>query len=230
MRKSIQILLGEMDAKLTGYSSMLNYRYMNLCVKAEPAALLSMTITDIEGNLYHIEEVADSLQADEFTFEIVPHEMEMLPFIQKGIEEAHPEFKQEVVKPKDEDHFFMANTVEYEAERHIICKMPEVDNNRYDVLKESVKTLYDQCMTEIEKVKAKFTQMLADKTGELPKKEADEATDQMKKLTDQYDDICKTYRDKKVEEIEESHKKWIAAQAEEKLKSIQNYTDNGITN
>ena len=230
MRRSIKMLLGEMDVKLTGHAGLFNYRYMNLCIKAEPVALLSLTVTDIEGNVYNIEEVADTMMRDEFSFEFVPRDMEMLPFIQKGIEEAHPEFKQEVVKPKDEDHFFMANTVEYEAERHIICKMPEVDNNRYDVLKESVKTLYDQCMTEIEKVKAKFTQMLADKTSELPKKEADEATDQMKKLTDQYDDICKTYRDKKVEEIEESHKKWIAAQAEEKLKSIQNYTDNGITN
>ena len=226
MRKSIQILLGEMDAKLTGYSSMLNYRYMNLCVKAEPAALLSMTITDIEGNLYHIEEVADCMQADEFTFEIVPHEMEMLPFIQKGIEEAHPEFKQEVIKPKDEDHFFMANTVEYEAERHIVCKMPEVDNNRYDVLKESVKTLYDQCMTEIEKVKAKYTQILADKTSELPKKEADEAKEKLEALGKQYSDTCKLYYDDKMKEIEESHQKWLASQAEERLSNLQSFKRN----
>ncbi len=226
MRKSIQILLGEMDAKLTGYSSMLNYRYLNLCVKAEPAALLSMTITDIEGNLYHIEEVADSMQADEFTFEIVPHEMEMLPFIQKGIEEAHPEFKQEVIKPKDEDHFFMANTVEYEAERHIVCKMPEVDNNRYDVLKESVKTLYDQCMTEIEKVKAKYTQILADKTSELPKKEADEAKEKLEALGKQYSDTCKLYYDDKMKEIEESHQKWLASQAEERLSNLQSFKRN----
>ncbi len=226
MRKSIQILLGEMDAKLTGYSSMLNYRYMNLCVKAEPAALLSMTITDIEGNLYHIEEVADSMQADEFTFEIVPHEMDMLPFIQKGIEEAHPEFKQEVIKPKDEDHFFMANTVEYEAERHIVCKMPEVDNNRYDVLKESVKTLYDQCMTEIEKVKAKYTQILADKTSELPKKEADEEKEKLEALGKQYSDTCKLYYDDKMKEIEESHQKWLASQAEERLSNLQSFKRN----
>lgn len=226
MRKSIQILLGEMDAKLTGYAGMLNYRYMNLCVKAEPAALLSMTITDIEGNLYHIEEVADSMQADEFTFEIVPHEMEMLPFIQKGIEEAHPEFKQEVIKPKDEDHFFMANTVEYEAERHIVCKMPEVDNNRYDVLKESVKTLYDQCMTEIEKVKAKYTQILADKTSELPKKEADEAKEKLEALGKQYSDTCKLYYDDKMKEIEESHQKWLASQAEERLSNLQSFKRN----
>lgn len=220
MRKSIELLLGEMDAKLNGYAGMLNYRYMNLCVKAEPMALLSFVITDVEGNEYNIEQVADCMQPDKFSFEIVPREMEMLPFIQKGITEAHPEFKQEVIKPKEEDHFFQSNTEEYDNERHIVCKMPEVDNNRYDTLKEAVKTLYDQCMVEIDKVKAKYTQMLADKTGDLPKEEADEAKKQMKKLSEQYDDICKTYRDNKEKEIEESHENWLVGRAEERLNRL----------
>ena len=220
MRKSIQILLGEMDAKLTGYSSMLNYRYMNLCVKAEPAALLSMTITDIEGNLYHIEEVADSMQADEFTFEIVPHEMEMLPFIQKGIAEAHPEFKQEVIKPEGEDHFFYPNTPEYDQERHIVCTMPEVDDNRYDTLKEAVKTLYDERMVEIDKMKADYTKQLSDRSGDLPKDETDEAMNKLEELANQYSETCKTYRDNKEQEIEESHQKWLVNQAEERLNRL----------
>ena len=45
MRNSIKILLGELDAKLTGHAGLLNYRYMNLCIKAEPAALLSLTVS-----------------------------------------------------------------------------------------------------------------------------------------------------------------------------------------
>ena len=98
----------------------------NLCVKAEPAALLSLTVTDIEGNVYNIEDVADTMIPDDFSFEFVPKEMEMLPFIQKGIAETHPEFKQEVIKPKEDNHFFVADTAEYELERHIVCKMPEV--------------------------------------------------------------------------------------------------------
>jgi hypothetical protein len=44
--------------------------------------------------------VADCIQPDKFSFEIVPHDMPMLPFIQKGIAETHPEFKQDVIKPK----------------------------------------------------------------------------------------------------------------------------------
>ena len=220
MRKSIQILLGEMDAKLTGYSSMLNYRYMNLCVKAEPAALLSMTITDIEGNLYHIEEVADSMQADEFTFEIVPHEMEMLPFIQKGIAEAHPEFKQEVITPQDDEHFFYPDTPEYDQERHIVCTMPDVDDDRYDLLKQSVKALYDERKVEMDKIKAEYTQTIADRTAELPKDEADEAKNRLEELCNQYSDIIKQYRDNKEQEIEEAHQNWLVNQAEDRLNRL----------
>jgi hypothetical protein len=66
---------------------------------------------------------------------------------------------------------------------------------------------------------------LADKTSELPKKEADEATDQLKKLTDQYDDICKTYRDKKVKEIEDSHSRWLAEQTEQRLTHLHDKKD-----
>jgi ribosome recycling factor len=218
MRRSIEILLGEVDTKLTGYACLLNYRYMNLCIVAEPMSLLSITIADVEGNEYHIEDMASTMQPDEFTFEIVPHDITMIPNIQEGIAKVHPEFKQEVIKPKDEDRFFMPDTPNYDKERHIICRMPEVDNNRYDVLKEAVKTLYDECKVDVEKIKGKYTQLLADRTKELPAEEADEAKKEMGKMMDQYSETINTYRDNKLKEIEESHQKWIADRAEEKLK------------
>ena len=225
LRNSIKILLGELDAKLTGHAGLLNYRYMNLCIKAEPAALLSLTVTDVEGNVYNIEEVADTMIPDDFSFEFVPREMAMLPFIQKGIAESHPEFKQEVIEPKEEDHFFVANTAEYDQEKHIICTMPEVDNNRYDVLKESVKALYDDSMVEIDKLKVKYTELLSDRTRELPKQEADEAKNKLEEIVKQYSEICKTYRDNKEQEIEEAHNKWQINEAEERLNRREGMTD-----
>lgn len=225
MRNSIKILLGELDAKLTGHAGLLNYRYMNLCIKAEPAALLSLIVTDIEGNVYNIEDVADTMMPDDFTFVFVPKEMEMLPFIQKGIAETHPEFKQEVVKPKEDEHFFVANSADYDKERHIVCTMPEVDNNRYDVLKESVKALYDDSMVEIDKVKVKYTELLADRTRELPKEEADEAKNKLEEIVKQYSEICKTYRDNKEQEIEEAHNEWQINEAEERLNRREGMTD-----
>ena len=220
LRKSIEVLLGEMDGKLSGYAAMLNYRYMNLCVEAEPAALVSLTVTDIEGNVYNIEEVADCMQPNQFAFEIVPRHMAMLPFIQKGIAESHPEFKQEVIVPKDEDHFYMSGTVDYDAERHILCTMPEVDDERYKLLTETVKALYDDCMVEVDKIKAKYTQMLADRSKDLPEDEADEAKTEQEKLLNQYSEAIKNYRDNKEKEIEEAHNTWLADEAEKHLKRM----------
>ena len=220
LRRSIEVLLGEMDGKLSGYAAMLNYRYMNLCVEAEAAALVSLTVTDIEGNVYNIEEVADCMQPNQFAFEIVPRRMPMLPFIQKGIAESHPEFKQEVIIPKDEDRFFMSGTVDYDSERHILCTMPEVDDERYKLLTETVKALYDECMVEVDKIKAKYTQMLADRSKELPEDEADEAKTEQEKLLDQYSELCKSYRDNKEKEIEEAHNTWLADEAEKHLKQM----------
>ena len=225
MRRSIKIILGELDGKLTGHAALLNYRYMNLCVKAEPAALLSFTVADIEGNTFKIEEVADTLMPDDFTFEFVPKEMEMLPFIQEGIAEAHPEFKQKVIKPEADDRYFYPDTPEYDLERHIICTMPEVDKNRYDLLKESVKALYDERMVEMEKVKAEYTKTIADKTAGLPKEEVDEAKDKMEELCKQYSDLSKQYRDTKEEEIEEAYKQWQLNQAEDRLNRLHDMKD-----
>ena len=217
MRRSIKIILGELDGKLTGHAGLLNYRYMNLCIKAEPAALLSLIITDIEGNVYNIEDVADTMIPDDFTFVFVPKEMEMLPFIQKGIAETHPEFKQDVIKPQEDEHFFVASSADYDKERHIVCKMPEVDNNRYDVLKQSVKALYDERMVEMDKVKAEYTKTLSERTANLPKEEADEAKDKMEALFKQYSDLCKQYHDTKEQETEDAYKQWQISQAEERM-------------
>ena len=225
MRRSIKIIIGELDGKLTGHAALLNYRYMNLCVKAEPAALLSFTITDIEGNTYNIEEVADTLMPDDYSFEFVPKEMGMLPFIQEGIAEAHPEFKQKVIKPEADDRYFYPDTPEYDQERHLICTMPEVDKNRYDLLKQSVKALYDERKVEMDKLKAEYTKTLSDKTAGLPKEEVDESKDKMEALCKQYADLSKQYRDTKEEEIEEAYKQWQLNQAEERLNRRQGMKD-----
>ena len=221
LRNSIKILLGELDAKLTGHAGLLNYRYMNLCIKAEPAALLSLTVTDIEGNVYNIEEVADTMIPDDFSFEFVPREMAMLPFIQKGIAESHPEFKQEVIEPKEEDHFFRPFELKSLSMRAFFEKYK--DAFTFSKLRGKLIAIRERRhgrMVEIDKVKVKYTELLADRTRELPKEEADEAKDKLEELFKRYSEICKTYRDNKVDEIEDSHQVWLANQAEERLNRI----------
>jgi hypothetical protein len=62
--------------------------------------------------------------------------------------------------------------------------------------------------------------MLADKSKDLPKDEADEAKTEQEKLMNQYSEICKTYRDNKEKEIEDAHNNWVADEAEKHLKQM----------
>ena len=48
MRIAIESTIHEMEGRLNGYLALLIYRYANLCVKAQPMALLSAEIIDEE--------------------------------------------------------------------------------------------------------------------------------------------------------------------------------------
>jgi ribosome recycling factor len=74
---------------------------------------------------------------------------------------------------------------------------------------------------DVKKVEAKYSQMLTEKTKNLPKDEADEAKEELEKMQKQYAEIIDKYRDQKLQEIEDSHQKWLAKEAEERLNNIQ---------
>jgi hypothetical protein len=58
MKIAIETLIHEMEGKLGGYVTLLMYRYANLCIKAQPLALLSAEIEDEELGTMKIEDVA----------------------------------------------------------------------------------------------------------------------------------------------------------------------------
>ena len=90
MKRAIKLIIGEMEGKLNGYAVLLNYRYMNLCVKVEPAALVPVAITDNDGQSRTFEEVAGAMSVDEYTFEICPFDQKLIFNICKGLKLAHP--------------------------------------------------------------------------------------------------------------------------------------------
>ena len=78
--------ISEMEGKLNGYAVLLNYRFMNLCVKAEPASLLPINVMNEEGELVNFEDVANAMFVDKYTFEIVPNSQDLLFQIDDRIE------------------------------------------------------------------------------------------------------------------------------------------------
>ena len=69
MNTIVNITLQDFAQKLRGYNMLFNYRLMNLCVKAEPAALMPVTV-EIMGKEYNLEEVAEIRRPDEYHLEI----------------------------------------------------------------------------------------------------------------------------------------------------------------
>ena len=146
MRRSIETLIDEMKTKMSGYVVLLQYRYMNLCVKAEAAALLSITVIDEEGEEKDLEAVASAALGNEYQFEIYPNDKKMTYAISRGIKEAHPEFKIDI-RTEDDGN---ASEEDDDQEKVIVCTMPEVNKDRHDTLMDGVGTLYDQCKAKLD--------------------------------------------------------------------------------
>ena len=212
MKKAIKLLIGEMEGKLNGYAVLLNYRYMNLCVKAEPASLVPVVITDPNGENLKFEEVAAAMPVDEYAFEVCPFDQKLIFNICKGLQLAHPEFKQEIIDAAEEN---MLSNDPDEDERHIICRMPEVNDDRRDVLMDGVKTLYDECKVQFDKIKAEYTPRMAQKAMGLPEEEIDEATNALEDRFNTYKNLIDGYRTNKEKEIEEAYQRWLNERSEQ---------------
>ena len=204
MKVAIETIIHEMEGRLNGYVSLLIYRYANLCVKAQPLALLSAEIiTDERGSL-PIEKVAGVLMPDEFHLKIVPFDPSFIFPLCKAIKLEHPEFKQDLVVPEDSTD---------EKERHLILTMPEVNKDRRDALLEAVDTLYDGCKAKVDKTCAEYRLKLEKKIVILPTDdERNEAKDAMEAKIKTYKDMADLNKTEKVKEIEEAYQRYLDEQ------------------
>ena len=160
---------------MAGYHALLSYRYSNLCIKADPASLLSVTL--IMGSMEKdIEEVAEVAKPeDEYHLAVVPKIQDFIMDINQAVLDTHPEFKVEM-KPLGDGN---------DRNRFLLYEMPEVNKERRDFLNETVDSLYNECKVRIEAVtneqKMTFAEFLTGKPEELK-----EANDALNKSNDDY--------------------------------------------
>ena len=74
----------DLAKKLKGYNMLFNYRMSNLCVKAEPTALMPVTVF-VAGTEYNLEDVANILRPDDFSFDVYPKNQNNLQDIITGV-------------------------------------------------------------------------------------------------------------------------------------------------
>lgn len=219
MRRSIIKEFDQLGESLSNQSAQFAYRMKNLCVKAEEVALLPVEIL-IEGEFQKLESCATIGKKDDYSFMVFPNYEEDLEAMAKGIFRVHPEFKQKIesmqVDSVDEAGKNKSMDVHY-----ILLTMPEVDDDRYDVLKDGVKVCYEECKARMEvlnrKADAKFAELTIGDTDEDVKK--------LKAAREKLNEQWYGHRDKlyneKLQEIEEAHNKWLAERGEEERKRME---------
>lgn len=206
MKRSIISQYDQLKGRLGGYCAMLYYRYMNLCIKVEEGSLLPVTVF-IEGEGKKFEEVANAAKDGEYAFKIFPIYDDDLLAVGKGIALAHPEFKQErkslTLKMDDGQD----QDVEY-----LLVTMPEVDDNRYDVLKQAANAMYEECKVQMEAAKAQAEAQITMLSADEKKDEIDKVKDAIEELNKTWTEKREQIHDDKLKEIEEGHQKYLQEQ------------------
>lgn len=202
MRNSVTTLLEQAKRKMSGYAALMNYRFQNLSVKAEPEALLSFT-ANISGEDVPMEKVANVRLAKgrDDQFEIFPLTNDLLMPIVKGLFQAHPEYKVEIPQVEDSED---------PEDRFIQATMPDVDDNRHDLLMDAVSTLSDACDTQIEATFTLYTGKIATLLAQATPEELDEAKNALEDTHKQHKDLCKQFREQKENEIEDAYNEYLA--------------------
>ncbi len=203
---------------LSTLNAQFSYRLMNLCVKAEPVSLLSIE-ANIEGEFQKLEDCAQIGKEDDYSFQIVPNYDDDLPTLAQAVFREHPEFKQEFKKLQvdiSED----PNNPDVHDVYYLQVTMPEVDDERYDLLKNGVKAYYEENKAQMEAVSAKYDAKLAtllDSESPEDAKKVKEARDKQTKTW--YEQRDKIYNDK-LQEIEDAHEKWQHQQKSNKINRL----------
>ena len=201
------------SSKFGAYYGLLDFRYKNLCVKADPFSLLPVTI---QANLYecNIEEVASVLTVDDFRMAIYPNDEMYLVEISKGVLHAHPEFKQTLMlhTSDGEDQELNPDKLydqSLKGVKYLIFTMPEVDKNRYDLLTNGVKSLHDECMSRVKVVNMQTKAQLTNGSFLSTEKDIQEAEARLKELYDKTVEQVDKLKDDKLDEIEEAYQKYL---------------------
>ena len=205
MNTYINIQLQDFSQRIRGYNMLFNYRLMNLCVKAEPASLMPVTV-EVMGREYNLEEVAELRRPDEYHFEIRANNENNLDDVVSAIMDVHPEFIFEMKTEKD------AGDNEH---KYAFYSMPDVNKDRYDLLTKLTKGFYDECAAQIDAAYAKQQARFVNDLLHAPVADADEAKGDMKTIYDSGKEETGKIRDEKLKEIEEAYQRYLVDHPEE---------------
>jgi ribosome recycling factor len=196
-------LINKTENKMAGYMALLDFRYQNLCVMAEPGSLLPVTVI-FGSEEKNIEDVADVAQPDDYHLAVIPKSPITINQIAQSIMKAHPEFKMKIQQME----------VLGDKKDYLEYEMPEVDKDRRDFLNQTVKSLHDEAKVRIDEIYVEAQQGFAEYLEKSPE-DLDEVNKAIDKAHDDYIIKIRDLRDKKLEEVEEGYQRYLQHAQEE---------------
>lgn len=206
MKQSTNALLDEYTNIQSGYMSLYAYRLANLCIKADPMALLGVTV-DVEDLSMNIEDVALVAMGDDgYTLNVYPKNEKQILLIGKGIALEHAEFRQEMeTLPLDDEQEI----------RYIKLTMPEVNEERKKFMNSAVETLHKECSAQLKASNAYYTGRLTLELVGASEEDVEEAKKRFEEITDMHNKSCDEATDTKNKEIDEAYQAFIEKQQHE---------------
>lgn len=215
MKRAIVNEYTSLEEKYTGFVNLLNYRLMNLCIKAEEAALLPIKV-NVDGTSANLEDVATLAKKNDYEFIVVPNYTDDMNSVAQGIAMIHPEFKQTVdkweVESLNQNQEKVMKNVPY-----ILLTMPEVNDDRYNLLKETTDLAYDDCKTRMEAAKVKSTVEIEGLLADMTEDETNEVKDAFKQLSEDWESKREDMYQQKIEEIDEAYNKWLGEMGQQEI-------------
>ena len=225
MKRAVITKCAQLEEKLSGLVGMMNFRYLNLCIKAEEASLIPVKVM-IEGQQQNLEDVAVTAKKDEYRFIIVPKWEDDMQPIAQAIAQTHPEFEQSYdtmqVDMPNEYREIVTRDV-----RYLLLTMPEVNDDRRDALKDTTDAINEYTKQQIDVAYTKtVTQVTELLVGEKPEDidKIKDSLEQLKKATDGQRD--KLHADK-LKEINDAYKKWLASYAQQEVFAMEEEDSKG---
>ena len=217
--KSINELFDETKQKMNGHTMLYYFHLSNLCITADPMALLSSTVK-IDGQDLNLEDVANVAIPNDKQFAIMPKDAEYLLPITKAIKLEHPEFELEEKTEKDE--------ITGEDNVVIYYTMPEMKQERHDVCMEYIKAQFDVTNAKLEAIFSQGSAKVALKMNGASEENLQLAKDKMQEIYDWHANTLKKLREDKEKEVEDAFQAYLAGEQEETKASEEKQAAEGV--
>lgn len=216
----IDTFVDQANEQMSGYVVLLDYHYKNLPIKAEPVSLLPIEI-QIDDEVVKMEEVASASQPEWNQLMLIPNHEEYIEDICRCIPLFHPEFKIETTR------YVLEETGQ--DQRVILLTMPEVDDERYDLLTNGVKSLATQCRGYVEGKYQTYRATAPNKLEGLTPEEINEGKQRLSELHEQLEKSIDQLLQDKLDEIEKAHNEYLQKQEAKKQHSQELSEDERVT-